>query len=340
MSTPAADVRAEVSYAAGPTDTPLLDETIGANLERIVARYGDNDALVECATGRRWTYDAFDAAVNEVARGLIAVGVAKGDRLGIWAPNRAEWTLVQYATAKLGVILVNINPAYRTHELRYALQQSGCSVVISATGFKSSDYAAMLAEVGPECPELKRVIFLGEPSWQELITAGAEVPADAVAEVLAGLRPDDPINIQYTSGTTGFPKGATLSHRNILNNGFQVTETLGFTDADRLVIPVPFYHCFGMVMGNLGCTRHGATMIIPSEGFAPDAALAAVQAERATALYGVPTMFIAELDADGFADYDLSSLRTGIMAGSNCPIEVMKRCMNDMGMREVSIGTG
>jgi fatty-acyl-CoA synthase len=328
------------SYAAGPTDVPLLDETIGANLERMVARYGDNDALVECATGRRWSYTEFDAAVNDVARGLLAFGVTKGDRVGIWAPNRAEWTLVQYATAKIGVILVNINPSYRSHELGYALRQSGCSTVISAPGFKTSDYRSMLEEVGPGCPDLRRVIYLGEDSWDELIMAGADQPADAVPRMLAGLTPDEPINIQYTSGTTGYPKGATLSHRNILNNGYQVTETIGFTDADRLVIPVPFYHCFGMVMGNLGCTSHGATMIIPSEGFAPDSSLQAVQAERATALYGVPTMFIAELDLPNFSEYDLSSLRTGIMAGSNCPIEVMKRCMNDMGMNEVSIAYG
>ncbi|SDS45733.1 AMP-binding protein [Microlunatus soli] len=340
MSSPAAEVRAEPSYAAGPSEPALLDETIGANLERTVARFGDNDALVECATGRRWTYAEFDAAVNEVARGLLGLGVAKGDRLGIWAPNRAEWTLVQYATAKIGVILVNINPSYRSHELRYALNQSGCSTVISAAGFKDADYRAMLTEVGPDCPALSRIIYLGEQTWQDLIAAGADQPETAIAEALAGLTPDEPINIQYTSGTTGYPKGATLSHRNILNNGYQVTETIGFTDADRLVIPVPFYHCFGMVMGNLGCTTHGATMIIPSEGFAPDAALSAVQAERATALYGVPTMFIAELDHPDFADYDLSTLRTGIMAGSNCPIEVMKRCMNDMSMREVSIAYG
>ncbi|QDP98295.1 AMP-binding protein [Microlunatus elymi] len=329
-----------LSYAAGPDQPSLLDETIGANLERIAGCYPDNDALVECATGRRWSYAEFNAEVDVIARGLLGLGVGTGDRLGIWSPNRAEWTLVQYATAKLGVILVNLNPAYRSHELRYALNQSGCSVVVSAPSFKSSDYRAMLDEVAPDCPALTKIIYLGEPSWQELIMAAAEVPADAVARISATLQPDDPINIQYTSGTTGYPKGATLSHRNIANNGYFVTETIGFTEADRLVIAVPFYHCFGMVMGNLGCTTHGATMIIPSEGFDPAASLAAVQAEHATALYGVPTMFIAELDLPDFAGYDLSSLRTGIMAGSNCPVEVMKRCMTDMGMREVSIAYG
>jgi fatty-acyl-CoA synthase len=329
-----------MSQAAGPTEPPLLEETIGANLERTVARCGDREALVECATGRRWTYAELDRDIDQVARGLLAAGLAKGDRLGLWSPNCAEWTLVQYAAAKTGVILVNLNPAYRTHELAYALNQSGLRMLISAAVFKSSDYPAMVAEVRPECPALEQVAVIGEPSWQELLAGGSSVDPDRLRQVAATLRPDEPINIQYTSGTTGFPKGATLSHRNIVNNGYFVTETIGFTEADRLVIPVPFYHCFGMVMGNLGCTTHGATMIIPSAAFEPEAALRAVQAERATALYGVPTMFVAEQSLRNFADFDLSSLRTGIMAGSTCPVAVMKRCMSEMGMTEVSIAYG
>ncbi len=340
MSSAADDAMAEPSHARGPDQPPLLSETIGANLERTAAEHGRNDALIECSTGRRWSYREFDDAVNQIARGLIGLGVVKGDRLGIWAPNRAEWTLVQYATAKIGVILVNINPSYRSHELSYVLQQSGCSVVISAPSFKTSDYRQMLTEVAPDCSELSQIIYLTEDSWQRMISAGDTVAPDTVSDIGQTLTADEPINIQYTSGTTGYPKGATLSHRNILNNGYFVTETVGFTASDRLVIAVPFYHCFGMVMGNLGCTTHGATMIIPSEGFDPAASLSAVQAEHATALYGVPTMFIAELDLPDFADYNLASLRTGIMAGSNCPIEVMKRCINDMGMSEVSIAYG
>ena len=258
----------------------------------------------------------------------------------IWAPNCAEWTLTQFATARLGVILVNINPAYRTHELSYAINQSGLRMLVCADVYKTSDYPAMVDEVRGDCPELETVAVIGRPSWQDLLAAGAEVDQGLLATIESGLRPDDPINIQYTSGTTGFPKGATLSHRNIVNNGYFVTETIGFTEQDRLVIPVPFYHCFGMVMGNLGCTTHGATMIIPGPAFEPEAALQAVQAERATALYGVPTMFIAEQNLDDFAEFDLSTLRTGIMAGSPCPVEVMKRCMDVMGMTEVSIAYG
>jgi fatty-acyl-CoA synthase len=323
---------------SGVSDVPLLGETIGANLERTVATYGDRDALVEVATGRRWTYAEFDRDIDVVACGLIAGGIEKGDRVGIWAPNCAEWTILQYATAKVGAILVNINPAYRTHELAFALNQSGVRLLVSATEFKTSDYVAMVEQVRPECPALERVVFIGTADWDTL--AGAEVTADALAERAATLSFDDPINIQYTSGTTGFPKGATLSHHNILNNGFFVTETIGFTADDRLCIPVPFYHCFGMVMGNLGCTTHGACMVIPGPAFDPAAALTAVQQERCTALYGVPTMFIAELDLPDFADYDLSTLRTGIMAGSPCPVEVMKRCVADMNMAEVAIAYG
>src|SRR4051812_33300923 len=257
------------AYAAGPTDQPLLEETIGANLERTVAEHGDAEALVEYASGRRWTYREFDDDVNALARGLVGRGIEVGDRVGIWSPNCAEWTMMQFATAKVGAILVNVNPAYRTHELSYVLNQSGVRMLVSATTFKTSDYRAMVDDVRPEAPGLEDVCFIGTDDWEALLAAGHGVAGDAVAERMAGLAPDDPINIQYTSGTTGFPKGATLSHRNILNNGFFVTELISFTSADRLCIPVPFYHCFAMVMGNLGCTSHGATMVIPAPGFDP-----------------------------------------------------------------------
>jgi fatty-acyl-CoA synthase len=328
------------SYAAGETTPALLEETIGANLERIVAEHGDREALVEVSSGRRWTYASFDADVNALARGLIAAGIAKGDRVGVWAPNCAEWTMVQYATAKVGAIIVNVNPAYRTHELAYALNQSGLRLLVSAESFKTSDYRAMVEEVRRDTLALERVVYIGTDDWTDLVAGGTDLPDDAVAERMSTLEPGDPINIQYTSGTTGFPKGATLSHRNILNNGFFVTDTINFTHEDRLAIPVPFYHCFGMVMGNLGCTTHGATMVIPGPGFDPGATLRAVQDERCTGVYGVPTMFIAMQNHPEFATYDLSSLRTGIMAGSICPVEVMKRCVNDMHMAEASIAYG
>ncbi|KAA1422883.1 AMP-binding protein [Mumia zhuanghuii] len=328
------------SYASGPDDVALLGDTIGANLERTVARVGDREALVEAWTGRRWTYPELDADVNALARGLLARGIAQGDRVGIWSPTCAEWTLLQYATAKVGAILVNVNPAYRTHELAYVVNQSGMRLIVSAVSYKDSDYRGMIESVRPECPTLTDVVEIGTDSWDALVAAGASQPDDAVATRMAELSPDDPINIQYTSGTTGFPKGATLSHRNILNNGYFTTETIGFSEHDRLCIPVPLYHCFGMVMGNLGCTTHGATMVYPAPTFEPAATLKAVQDERCTALYGVPTMFIAEQDLPGFSSYDLSSLRTGIMAGSPCPVEVMKRCMTEMHMSEVSIAYG
>ena len=328
------------SYASGISEVALLGETIGENLERTVAAYGDREALVEMASGRRWTYAEFNDEVDVVARGLMAKGIGKGDRVGVWAPNCAEWTITQYATAKIGAILVNVNPAYRTHELSYALNQSGVRLLVSATSFKTSDYRAMVDEVRPDCAALTEVVSIGTPDWDALVSAAEQVdPAELVARSNE-LAFDDPINIQYTSGTTGFPKGATLSHHNILNNGYFVTETIGFTAEDRLCIPVPFYHCFGMVMGNLGCTTHGACMVIPGPGFEPAAALKAVQDERCTALYGVPTMFIAELDLPDFSDYDVSTLRTGIMAGSPCPVEVMKRCVADMHMAEVAIAYG
>jgi fatty-acyl-CoA synthase len=328
------------SYARGETSPALLEETIGGNLERIVAEHGDREALVEVASGRRWTYAELDADVNALARGLLAAGITKGDRVGIWAPNCAEWTLVQYASAKVGAILVNVNPAYRTHELAYALNQSGLRLLFSAEAFKTSDYRSMIEEVRREAHALERVVYLGTDEWDEIVTGGRDVPADALAERMSTLVPGDPINIQYTSGTTGYPKGATLSHRNILNNGFFPTELINFTEEDRLCIPVPFYHCFGMVMGNLGCTTHGAAMVIPAPGFDPAITLRTVQDERCTGLYGVPTMFIAMQNLPDFGSYDLSTLRTGVMAGSICPIEVMKRCVNDMHMAEVSIAYG
>jgi fatty-acyl-CoA synthase len=332
----------EPSYSHGASAVPLLGETIGANLHRIAAAYPDSEAVVDIPAGRRWTYAQLDAYTGTLARGLIAAGLAAGDRVGIWAPNCAEWVLLQYATAKAGIVLVNINPAYRSHELAYALRQSGVRLLVSAESFRTSDYRAMVTEVRDGLDRLERVVYLGSADWDALAAAGA--PAgdgpDPLAARAASLSFDDPINIQYTSGTTGFPKGATLSHHNILNNGFFIGDGCRYTEQDRVCIPVPFYHCFGMVLGNLACTTHGACIVIPSPGFEPAAALAAVQAERCTSLYGVPTMFIAELALPGFADYDLSTLRTGIMAGSPCPVEVMKRVVSEMHMTEVTICYG
>jgi fatty-acyl-CoA synthase len=319
---------------------PLLGQTIGENLAETARRFPDAEALVVRHQDVRLTYAELDAEVDRVGRGLLALGLEKGDRVGIWSPNCAEWVLVQYATARAGVVLVNINPAYRTHELEYAVRQSACRVLIAATDFKTSDYRAMIEEVHPALPELERVVFLGTDDWAALLDGGAHVPEPALAERGATLAFDDAINIQYTSGTTGFPKGATLSHHNILNNGYFIAEGCRYTEADRVCIPVPFYHCFGMVLGNLACTTRGAAMVIPAPAFDPVATLEAVEAERCTSLYGVPTMFIAELALPNFADYDLSSLRTGIMAGSPCPVEVMKRCINEMHMEEVTICYG
>jgi fatty-acyl-CoA synthase len=322
-----------LSYASGVSDVPLLGETIGENLERTVARFGDREVLVDVAAGTRWTYAEFDAAVNRVALGLLARGIEKGDRVGIWAPNCAEWVIVQYATAKIGAILVNVNPAYRTHELAYVVRQSGLRLLISAVSFKTSDYRGMISEIG-----FPDVIYLGTDGWTAL--AATDFSAADLAERAATLAFDDPINIQYTSGTTGFPKGATLSHHNILNNGFFVGELVGYTEQDRVCLPVPLYHCFGMVMGNLGATSHGACIVLPAPGFDPAATLRAVGQEKITSLYGVPTMFIAELGLPDFATYDLSTLRTGIMAGSPCPVEVMKRVVAEMNMTEVAICYG
>ncbi|HMC40422.1 MAG TPA: AMP-binding protein [Acidimicrobiales bacterium] len=330
----------EISYAHGASATPLLGQTIGEALERAAWAFGTRDALVDVPTGRRWTYAELDADVDVLACGLLEAGVAKGDRVGLWAPNCPEWTLVQFATAKVGAILVNVNPAYRTHELAYALRQSGCRLLVSATTFKTSDYVEMVGAVRAELPALEQAIFLGRPEWDGLLERGRQADPEQLRSRAAELSFDDAINIQYTSGTTGFPKGATLSHHNILNNGFFVGELCGYTEADRVCIPVPFYHCFGMVMGNLGAVTHGACMVIPAPSFDAAATLDAVGTEKCTSLYGVPTMFIAELALPDFADYDLGSLRTGIMAGSPCPVEVMKRVAGEMGCEQITICYG
>ena len=329
---------AVLSYSSGESATPLLGDTIGGNFDATVVAFSPREALVDRPTGRRWTYAELAADVDALALGLLEMVIEKGDRVGIWAPNCAEWTLTQYATAKIGAILVNINPAYRTRELEFVLNQSGAKLLVCAERLKTSDYVGMIAEVRPRCPGLAHVVVIGHQEWQSLLESGRRLDRTVLSRIQ--LDTDDPINIQYTSGTTGFPKGATLSHHNILNNGFFVGELCNYTEADRICIPVPFYHCFGMVMGNLAATSHGACMVIPALSFDPIATLEAVQAERCTSLYGVPTMFIAELSAPGFADYDLSSLRTGIMAGSPCPVEVMKQVISQMSMREVSICYG
>ncbi|BCI84044.1 AMP-binding protein [Mycolicibacterium sp. TY66] len=329
-----------LSYDAGPTDTPILEETIGANFERTVAAHPDTLALVDRGQGLRYTYAELNAEVDLIARGLMARGVDKGDRVGVWSPNCAQWIVTQLATAKIGAILVNVNPAYRVHELAYALNQSGMRVLVSATSFKTSDYAAMIDEVRPQVPSLSDVVFLDGADWDRLRADSAAVGADALAARQATLANTDPINIQYTSGTTGFPKGATLSHRNILNNGYFTTEGINLRAGERLCVPVPFYHCFGMVMGLLGCMSHGAAVVIPAPGFDPAATLDAIESEQCAGVYGVPTMFIAMQHHPSFAGRDLSSLRTGIMAGSVCPVEVMKHCVSDMHMAEVAIAYG
>jgi len=348
-----------LSYSRGLQDKPLLAMTIGAAFDQAVVRFAEREALVVRHQHLRYSWVQLAEQVECCARALMALGVQAGDRVGIWAPNCAEWCITQFASAKVGAILVNINPAYRFSELEYALRQSGCSWLICAGVFKTSDYHAMLMELVPELAsskpgelastklsELRGVISLAEAPpagllpWKGFLAGAATVSRDMLVERQAGLQFDDPINIQYTSGTTGFPKGATLSHYNILNNGYMVGESLGLTECDRLVIPVPLYHCFGMVMGNLGCLTHGSTMIYPGAAFDPLATLQAVAEEKATALYGVPTMFIAELDLPDRASLDLSSLRTGIMAGATCPIEVMKHVISDLHMSEVQIAYG
>ncbi|MEH6560857.1 MAG: AMP-binding protein, partial [Marinobacter sp.] len=347
------------SYTSGTSKKPLLGMTIGEMLDRTANTYPDTEALVCLHQDIRWTYKEFVAKVNEAARAFLAIGVKRGDRVGIWAPNRYEWTVTQFATAKVGAILVNINPAYGMHELEYALNLAGISVLVTADSFKASDYRKTLYDLAPELkagtpgkikaqqvPDLRAVINLdtekhaGMWSWDEFTGFASDVSQQEVDKIQSQLQFDDPINIQFTSGTTGSPKGATLTHHNLLNNGFFVGESQVLTEKDRLVIPVPLYHCFGMVMGNLGCITHGSTMIYPGEGFEPKAVLQAVHQEKATALYGVPTMFIAQLAEPEFETYDLSTLRTGIMAGSICPAEVMKKVNGKMNMKEVQIAYG
>ena len=328
------------SYTAGPTDAPLIEETIDANFRATVTAHPDREALVVRHQGVRWSYTELDAEIDRLARALLASGLAVGDRVALWAPNRYEWVLAQYATARIGVIMVCINPAYRTHELEFALNQSGSVMLLAAPEFKTSNYRQMWADVAEQCPEIREAIFFDDPTWDALLERAERATSDEVKERSESLVNTDPINIQYTSGTTGLPKGATLTHRNILNNGYFVGEGCGYTEHDRVCIPVPFYHCFGMVMGNLGCTSHGSTMVIPNDAFEPVSVLEAVQDEKCTSLYGVPTMFIAELGVPEFESYDLSSLRTGIMAGSPCPVEVMKQVIERMNMDEVTIAYG
>ena len=348
-----------LSYTCGTSNTPLLGITIGDKLDQIAGAYPNNEALIVKHQKIRYTYQQLLTEVNRVARAFLSLGIKKGDRVGVWAPNCVEWTLTQFATAKIGAIQVNINPSYRLHELSYALNQSGCVALVTADRFKSSNYTKMLYELMPELhscspgglssakvPALHTLIRLHEEespgmyAWNNFLTYSSQTGEDTLKEVQRSLSADEPINIQYTSGTTGYPKGATLSHHNILNNGYLVAKIMNFTNQDRLIIPVPLYHCFGMVMGNLGCMTHGATMMYPSEGFEPEAVLACAEEERATALFGVPTMFIAEMDHPNFSQYDLTSLRTGIMAGSPCPVEVMKKVNTLMHMEEVEIAYG
>jgi fatty-acyl-CoA synthase len=328
-----------LSYASGPSSTPLLGETIGANLRRVAARFADREAVVDCTSGQRVTYAELDAWVDRWAEGLMELGIERGDRVGLWAPNSLAWLVVQYATARAGAILVNLNPAYRTHELGYALKQSGTKLLFTVERFKTSEYRKMVQDVRGDVPDLERVLFLDTPGVDILDVVPDERDVDLPARE-ASLGFDDPINIQYTSGTTGAPKGATLTHHNLLNNGFMVGELLEYSEADRVCLPVPFYHCFGMVMGNIGTLSHGGCVVIPAPSFDPAATLRAVATEKVTSLYGVPTMFIAMLGDESFAETELSSLRTGIMAGSPCPVEVMKRVVTDMNMEQVSICYG
>jgi len=346
------------SYVFVGSDEPLIGETIGVTLERIARTYPENDALVYVPDGRRWTYEEFYRDCVAAAKSFMALGVGRGDRVAVWATNHPEWVITQFATALIGAVLVTVNPAYRTHELEYGLGNSETQTLVLIPSFKSSDYVKMLGEVVPELagsepgrlesealPLLRNVILIGgeEPgmfSWKSFMELGKDIPEDDLQRRRRELDFDDVINIQYTSGTTGMPKGASLTHFNILNNGYHVGETMKFTHRDRLCIPVPFYHCFGMVLSNLACVTHGATMVVPGEYFEAETALAAVEKERCTALHGVPTMFIAELALPGFEDYDLGTLRTGIMAGAPCPVEIMKRVNDEMNMKEVTIAYG
>jgi fatty-acyl-CoA synthase len=348
-----------LSYDHGVSNVSLIGETIGRYLDRTVARWGERPALISCQQGIRWSYRELAKKVDAFAAGLIALGLKPGERIGIWSPNNAEWVVTQFATAKAGLILVNINPAYRLAELEYALNKVGCRALVTSTAFKTSDYVGMMTTLAPELrhaapghldaaklPSLRTVIQIGQPTapgmlpFGSVYAMGGATEQARLAELSRTLQFDDPINIQFTSGTTGLPKGATLTHHNILNNGYYLGEAMAYTEQDKVCIPVPLYHCFGMVIGNLACITHGSAMVLPGEGFDPLATLQAVATERCTSLYGVPTMFIAELDHPEFSKFDLTSLRTGMMAGAPCPIEVMRRCIRDMHLTEMTIGYG
>lgn len=348
-----------LSHVRGRNDVPLLEQTIPELLKATMHRFADHEAAVFCDQAVRWTFADLDEAVDALAGGLVALGFGKGDRIGVWSPNRYEWLLAQFATARLGIILVNINPAYRLFELKYALNKVGCSGLFTARSFKTSNYADMLQSLAPELascqpgrlraeklPHLRTIICMGDEippgmlAFDQVMATGRDVSTAKLDAVSETLDRNDPINIQFTSGTTGLPKGACLTHRNIVNNASFVTMAMNFTEADRLCIPVPFYHCFGMVMGTLGCVTKGATMVVPGEGFEPEATLKAVSEEKCTALYGVPTMFVAELDLPDFESYDFEHLRTGIMAGAPCPIEVMKNVQAQMNLKEITIAYG
>ncbi len=348
-----------LSYADGASAVPLLGETIGGNFGRTVERWGDRPGLIVRQQGVRWTYRELGEKVDAFAAGLLALGLKPAERIGIWSPNNAEWVVTQFATAKAGLILVNINPAYRLSELEYALNKVGCRALVTATSFKTSDYVGMLNTLAPELrharpghldaaklPSLRIVIQIGDTPapgtipFESVYGMGDASHRAHLAELAGTLQFDEPINIQFTSGTTCLPKGATLTHHNILNNGYFLGQAMHYTEHDKVCIPVPLYHCFGMVIGNLACITHGATMVYPSEGFDPLATLQTVAEERCTSLYGVPTMFIAELDHPDFSKFDLNSLRTGMMAGAPCPIEVMRRCIRDMHLTEMTIGYG
>lgn len=328
-----------LSYVHGASNKNLLGETIGGNLKRIVEKFGNSEALVSVHQNYRATYKQFYEETGKVAKALLANNINNGDRVGIWAPNCYEWVLLQFATARIGVILVNLNPAYRAHEVSFAINQSETKLVVSALNFKKSDYKQMLTLVKEDCPSLEKIVYLNE-NWDNFLKKGSKITDAFLEQEERKVQFDNPVNIQYTSGTTGFPKGVTLSHHNILNNGYFIGERLNYTEKDRVCIPVPFYHCFGMVIGNLACVTHGSCMVIPNDAFDAAVTLQAVQDEKCTSLYGVPTMFISELGLPNFKEYNLSTLRTGVMAGSLCPPEIMKRVQSEMNMKEVSICYG
>lgn len=328
-----------LSYVHGASNKNLLGETIGGNLKRIVEKFGNSEALVSVHQNYRATYKQFYEETEKLAKALLANNINNGDRVGIWAPNCYEWVLLQFATARIGVILVNLNPAYRAHEVSFAINQSETKLVVSALNFKKSDYKQMLTLVKEDCPSLEKIVYLNE-NWDNFLKKGSKITDAFLEQEERKVQFDNPVNIQYTSGTTGFPKGVTLSHHNILNNGYFIGERLNYTEKDRVCIPVPFYHCFGMVIGNLACVTHGSCMVIPNDAFDAAVTLQAVQDEKCTSLYGVPTMFISELGLPNFKEYNLSTLRTGVMAGSLCPPEIMKRVQSEMNMKEVSICYG